>query len=1132
MNKRKLMLWLVTVCLLVALLPTVAFAGGVEEWYQDPYTGEWYYYIDGEMVTSKVLQINGNFYGFDWEGKMYTDQTFWSEYYDGDRWYYGDFRAKADGKLYVNTWYQDGSEWYYYSECGVGADDFEQIEGTWYFFDDGIMVTNQLVWSYEYGAPYIISADGKDSTRVWKTGWYSFGGNWYYIGEYGLYYDEVYKIDGSYYGFDSEGVMYDNERFWCWYYGEDQTYSGYYYAKKGGALVVNNWIQEGSTWYYYGKHGCAPNDFYKIGNTWYFFDYEGRMVTNEIVWSDEYQASYIISADGASYKTVPNTGWFEFNGDWYYNKNGERCHGGVYKIDSSYYGFDYDGVLYDNERFWSNYDGSYSYFQAKKGGSLIVNNWYQDGDDWYYFGEYGRGANGFVRSGGVWYYFSDGRMLTDTVEWDSEAGRHYALGKSGAMIASKGWHTVGGSYVYAEAGGALAEGWKKLGNSWYYLYPQMAANDLTTIDGVLYAINNKGVCTEVTANGIYDIGYGNAYVENGKIYFGWKKIGGAWYYFDHYMVTDGVYDVDGVKYVFDQTGKMFTGGWIWLGEYNGYYAYADSQGRAYTGVKTIGGTKYVFDSWGQMYADTTVTVDGMSYVVNKSGAVVSSDSVNGWKQIGGKWYYKQNGYFVEGEAMFIDGTLYAFDYDGVMITNQIVDTYIQGWGYDYILLGSNGAALKGWQKHNGQWVYGDSDGILVSGRWEIGGNEYIFSNCYMKTGTFVWDESIITTNSSGAIVSEKNMADGWTYSDGSVYYQKNGDRWYTGWVGDYYIMDGRMQVNTTVHDDNADCYYFVDTYGRYVKSGWCHRQYPSDDDYYVEYYYAKAGGKLAQDEWVKLGNTWYYFDHIYMAWGGVYEIDGELCKFDENGKYLGTVGSVTGTDGWKQVGKDWYYIHAGQPVVGKTYIDGSYYIFNYSGVMQANGFVSDYETGYYYVNSSGAVQKYTGWKQFNGQWCYFDANHRAVLGWFQVDGQRYYGDIYEKNNKLYVGLLTGWMADGTYLHVFASNGVYQGTRGVENGWYQLGSDWLYFENGKLVDGYRVIGGVGYYFSGGFMVTNDTVYVDGRYYYFGSNGAQVTKAGWLQTSLGRICVKADGSLYNGVCKIDGIERYFVYGIMIR
>ena len=1137
MNKRKLLLWLVTVCLLVVLLPTVAFAGGIEEWYEDPYTGEWYYYIDGEMVKDKVIQINGNYYGFNWEGEMYTDQTFWSEYYDGDNWYYGEFRAKADGKLYVNCWYQDGADWYYYGECGIGADDFEQIDGTWYFFKDGMMVTNKLVWSHEYQSCYIISADGKSSQKVNQSGWYSYGGNWYYIGEYGLYYDEVYKIDGAYYAFDYEGVMYDNERFWCWYYGEEDSIYGYFYAKKGGALVVNNWVQEGSNWYYYGNHGCAPDDFFKIGNTWYFFE-GGRMVTDEIVWSADSQGYYIISADGASYKALPNSGWYEFRGGWYYMKDGQRVENKVLLIDGSYYAFNWDGEMYTNESFsMESYNSDtqewvYSNYRAKANGALIVNNWYQDGDNWYYFGAEGKGARGFVKVGGVWYYFESSRMVTDSVQWDNNAQRYYALGKSGAMISSAGWHIVEERYVYAEAGGALAEGWKKFGNSWYYFDPYMLANDLTTIDGVLYAINNSGVCTAVTGNGTYDIGYGIAYVENGKVYNGWKQISGSWYYFDPYMITAEVYSIDDAKYVFDQTGKMFTGGWLWLGDYSGYYVYADSQGRAATGVKTIGGTKYIFDTWGEMYSDTIVTLGGVSYVVNKSGAVVSSDSINGWKQIGGKYYYKYDGYFVEGEAMVIDGNLYAFDYDGVMITNRIVDTYVRNWGHEYMLLGANGAALKGWQKQGGQWVYADSNGFLANGRTTIGGSEYIFSNCYMKTGTFVWDEKIITTNASGAIADEKDMAAGWTYSEGAVYYYKNGEP-YTGWVGDYYVNDGRMQVNTAIYDAKADCYYAVNTYGCYVKSGWYQRQYPGNDNY-GDYYYAKAGGKLARSEWVQLGSTWYYFDHIYMVYDTVIEIDGELCKFDENGKYLGTAGTITGKDGWKQVSGKWYYLHAGTPVTGKVYIDGNYYFFNGNGVMQTNGFVSEYGEYYYYVNSSGVVQKYTGWKKINNQWAYFDCNYRAVTGWFQDGGNCYYGDVYfnDRTDKLVVGLTTGWMTDGEYLHVFNSAGVYQGTRGVENGWYKYDGVWFYFENGKLAEGYRIVDGAGYYFYGGHMATNETLYVNGSYRYFGNDGKQVTKAGWLKTSNGWIYVREDGTLCNGIWKISGVEYYFSEGYMIR
>ena len=832
-------------------------------------------------------------------------------------------------------------------------------------------------------------------------------------------------------------------------------------------------------------------------------------------------------------------GWSQnSDGTWSYYQSGSKIRSKVAWLGNAYYGFDSDGIMYTGTSFSVRASGKYCSYRAKANGTLYTNAWYQDGNEWYYYGTDAKGADGFLRLGGVWYYFDDGYMYADTVVRDD--GVYYALGKSGAMISTQGWHIVDSAYVYAAAGGALAEGWKKFGSSWYYFDPYMYANTLTKIGGVMYAINNSGVCTEVKADGVYDIGTeGKIYIQGGKQSTGWKKMGGSWYYFDPYMYRNGVYTIDKVKYVFDQNGKMFTGGWLYLGDLGGcYYVYADSQGRAYTGVKTIGGTKYIFDSEGRLYTDTVVSsmLDGSCYVVNSNGVATSTGSTNGWKLIGGKYYYQSYGSLLSDTAKVIDGNLYAFDESGVMVTDRLIYTRSYGGSGGYALLGSTGAALKGWQKYGGQWVYAGSDGYLVDGRQTIGGSAYIFSDWRMKTGTFVWEGSIITTNGSGVIVSEKNMADGWTYADGTVYYHRNGAP-YTGWVGDYYVYNGVMQVNTVFYDEKAACCYAVDTYGRYIKNGWYQDPY---FEYYYPYYtsnycFAKADGKLAQNEWLKLGGNWYYFSDTYMVCDIVREIDGVPCKFDENGKYLG---SVTGKDGWKQVGKDWYYLHAGEPVQGIVTVDGNRYIFGYDGVMLSGGFVNYYDIyyncdAYYYVGSNGAVHKYTGWKWLNGNWCYFDSSNRAVTGWFQDGGKIYHGEIYyDRNDKLCVGITTGYMSDGEYLHYFASSGAYQGTRGVENGWYQLGSDWLYFENGKLANGYRVIGGVGYYFEGGFMLTNGTGYDNGRYYYFGSNGVQVTKAGWLKTKLGWIYVRADGTLCNGIWKIGGTEYYFVDGIMVR
>ena len=71
-------------------------------WHQDS-DGNCMYVKDGAYLTNTVAEINGNYYGFDYNGIMYADTYFdlWDS--ESQRWVY--YRAKSDGSLYVNEWY-------------------------------------------------------------------------------------------------------------------------------------------------------------------------------------------------------------------------------------------------------------------------------------------------------------------------------------------------------------------------------------------------------------------------------------------------------------------------------------------------------------------------------------------------------------------------------------------------------------------------------------------------------------------------------------------------------------------------------------------------------------------------------------------------------------------------------------------------------------------------------------------------------------------------------------------------------------------------------------------------------------------------------------------------------------------
>ena len=122
-------------------------------------------------VHNCVLKIDGNYYGFDYNGYMYQDSEF-RDLYNGEH------RAKADGTLYVSEWYQDSDGyWYYYDESRNSVQN-EWVEQYYYIGEDGKMVRNQYVdrffvsqygnWNPRFEVPYwLMHGEWKKNGNVW-----------------------------------------------------------------------------------------------------------------------------------------------------------------------------------------------------------------------------------------------------------------------------------------------------------------------------------------------------------------------------------------------------------------------------------------------------------------------------------------------------------------------------------------------------------------------------------------------------------------------------------------------------------------------------------------------------------------------------------------------------------------------------------------------------------------------------------------------------------------------------------------------------------------------------------------------------------------------------------------------------
>ena len=138
----------------------------------------------------------------------------------------------------------------------------------------------------------------------------------------------------------------------------------------------------------------------------------------------------IKNAQGGKYKA--NTWYQSDNGRWWYSTNSQ---GWYYKdqwakIDNVWYCFDADGYVKENT--WEKFEDKWCYL--KQGGYAAMNEWYFIGGSWYYFDEHCyMVTKKWIKSATreVWYYLGeDGKMATGWIEDD---GKRYYLNDQGEM---------------------------------------------------------------------------------------------------------------------------------------------------------------------------------------------------------------------------------------------------------------------------------------------------------------------------------------------------------------------------------------------------------------------------------------------------------------------------------------------------------------------------------------------------------------------------------------------------------------------------------------------------------------------------------------------------------------------------
>lgn len=766
--------------------------------------------------------------------------------------------------------------------------------------------------------------------------------------------------------------------------------------------------------------------------------------TREAVTTDR-AASETASAGGTSNSETNVTGGYYYSdkhGYWHYKDASGKDLTGPQTIDGVKVYFNQGGVQVKGDFDW---DGHY---YDKDSGALVTNKFVENYGRTYYLDENGNKAIGSKEINGEWHYFDQyGEQVEDRF---APNGRYYDKYGKQVDFGTNRYFELNGEWYYAGNDGAILKG------------PQ-------TIDGVKVYFNQGGVQVKgyfirdegdnksryydkdsgALATNQYVIAY-NPYKHRNERYYvndqgirltGPQTIDGKQVYFDKYegsQIFDNFGD-DG--YFYDQDGNRVNLGTNRYVQVKGNWYYVGNDGKILKGEQTIDGAHVYFNYNGiQVKGD----FDYKNQFHDKdSGNLVTNRFVT----------VKDKTYFIGADskaikgATVIDNTEYFFDektgaqvkgnfatndkyYDGItggLVTNSYVQV-----GKDWYYVGNDGERLKGSQTINNVPVYFDPyDGKQAKG--VFGDDGYFYdkdSGAKIDLGTnrYVY------------------INDNWYYLNGEGKILK-GDQ----------TIDG-VQVHFDPYYGNQIKGEFTDSNGYVVKAN----SYTS-----TVKFYDKDSGALVKNQYFNNNGKWYYADAQGNILTGPQTIDGVHVYFDS----YGVQAKDTVLDGYYydkdsgarkelprdqfiKIGDDLYYLSSNGRT-GEITIDGKdYYVGRYGRVFR--GSFNVYQEPPYYDDETGEAVKKTGFVKSDGRWYYIEEDGKKAKGLKEIDGKLYY---------------------------FSNNPMnkYETHKQVRG---QLARPYFYisFPN-------RAEDNPTYYFDAetGAAVTNQFVYADGHWYYFGNDG---------------------------------------------
>ena len=278
-------------------------------------SGTWYYLTGSGAMATGWIQVGGTWYYMNTSGAMVTDTWIGNNYVDGSgAWIPGKVKAQAG-------WIQSGNRWWYrHADGSYTKNNWEAINGTWYYFDGaGWMVTGWIKLSETW---YYLTGSG-----AMATGWIQTGGTWYYMNTSGAMVTDTWigdnYVDGS--GAWVQGKT-RAQAYWV------QNNGGWLYVQENGSYAKSTWKTIDGKEYYFGADGYMVTGWLKQGSTWYYLKPTAKNSAEKV---GEKAYNYWVGTAGI--------------GGYYIDKYGRMVAGKDYSLGSYVYTFDANGLCTNRE---------------------------------------------------------------------------------------------------------------------------------------------------------------------------------------------------------------------------------------------------------------------------------------------------------------------------------------------------------------------------------------------------------------------------------------------------------------------------------------------------------------------------------------------------------------------------------------------------------------------------------------------------------------------------------------------------------------------------------------------------------------------------------------------------------------